>query len=152
MESLYFAYGSNLAPARMGARVPSARPRGGACLRGHRLTLDKRSLDGSAKANIHPTPGDWVFGALYRISAVHWADLDACERGYRRISVEVDTASGRFRAWTYRSRDLTPRTVAYEWYKELMLGGAAAHGLPAAWQQRLAALPSRPDPRPRFRS
>lgn len=146
MEALYFAYGSNLTRTRMRDRVPSAHPRGVACLADHRLTLDKRGRDGSGKANLQPTPGAWVFGALYRLSAIHWGALDACEPGYRRVPVEVHVPGGTLEAWTYTSRDLTPHAIAYEWYKRLMVEGALEHGLPSAWQHRLRALPARSDP------
>ncbi|TNF88372.1 MAG: gamma-glutamylcyclotransferase, partial [Gammaproteobacteria bacterium] len=43
MDSLYyFAYGSNMSPARLQARVPSARPLGVYRLKGHRLSFHKR--------------------------------------------------------------------------------------------------------------
>ena len=147
VESLYFAYGSNLSTARMRARVASARSRGAARLPGFRLTLDKRSRDGSGKANLRPDPDQAVFGVLYALASIHWPDLDACEPGYRRVPVRVELRGRQVEAFTYLSRDWTPSPVAYDWYKALIVDGAAEHGLPRAWRQRLATLPARPDPR-----
>ena len=146
MDPLYFAYGSNLSLSRMTARVPSARPRGTAALPGYRLTLDKRSRDGSGKANLRPEAESRVFGALYVIDALHWPDLDACEPGYERLEVQVRMADRWHAAWTYLSRDLTEDPVPYDWYKRLIVEGAAEHGLPAEWQGWLRGLASRPDP------
>ena len=145
MDPLYFAYGSNLSQARMTERVASARARGAASLAGFRLTLDKRSLDGSGKANLRASAADRVYGVLYEIRADQWPDLDACEPGYRRIEVEVEAAGDRLAASTYISEDLTPDPVAYEWYKRLLVEGSAEHELPAPWQARLLALPAEPD-------
>ena len=147
MESFYFAYGSNLSSGRMQERVASARIRGAARLRGYRLTLDKRSRDGSAKANLRPAPDQWVHGVVYGLAEAHWTDLDACEPGYTRIRVDLKTGADVLPAWTYLSTDLTPSEIAYDWYKALIVDGAREHGLPLAWRAQLLALPSRPDPR-----
>lgn len=147
MEALYFAYGSNLSSSRMQARVSSAFARGPACLPGYRLTLDKRSRDGSGKANLRVAETSRVYGVLYRISAIHWAALDACEPGYRRIPVTVESRGQRCEVQTYLSRVLAPHPVAYDWYKRLIVEGAIEHDLPAGWRHRLEALPARRDPR-----
>ena len=131
----------------MQARVASARSRGTARLPGFRLTLDKRSRDGSGKANLRPDPSQAVFGVVYALERRHWPDLDACEPGYRRLSVRVELEDGPVEAFTYLSQDFTPTPVAYDWYKALIVAGASEHGLPLAWRQQLAALPARPDPR-----
>jgi gamma-glutamylcyclotransferase (GGCT)/AIG2-like uncharacterized protein YtfP len=145
MDPLYFAYGSNLSQARMAARVPSARALGSACLSGFRLTLDKRRADGSGKANLRAAQDERVYGAVYQISAVHWEALDACEPGYRRMSAAVMATGSPLEVWTYISGDLTPDPVAFEWYKRLIVAGAAEHALPRSWQQWLQTLPARPD-------
>src|SRR6187551_384352 len=48
---LYFAYGSNMAPQRLQARVPSATVVGVAVLRGYQLKFHKSGKDGSAKCD-----------------------------------------------------------------------------------------------------
>ncbi len=147
MSALYFAYGSNLALARMCERVASARVVTTGQLAGYRLALDKRGADGSGKANLVREPGSVVWGVVYSIDAADWAGLDACEPGYARIEVEVSTPLRRLAAQTYRARILTDRPVAFDWYKRLILEGAREHGLPPEWLEILAALPERPDPR-----
>ena len=139
---LYFAYGSNLCADRMRERAPSARARGAAYARGFELRLDKCGGDGTAKANLHTAPRGQVWGVLYALDREDWPRLDDCERGYARIEIEVLSASGLSAvAQTYRS-DLLTDAAAAAWYKQLIVDGARAHGLPedwCAWLDRLVA-------------
>ena len=148
MTRLYFAYGSNLKLERMRDRIPSARARGPARLPGRALTLDKRGSDGSAKANVTPQAGSWVWGALYEIEPTHWPDLDRCEPGYERVRIEVVTLDGAPReAHTYAAVQLTTDPTPFDWYKRLIVEGAREHGLPPDWVETLERLPERRDPR-----
>jgi gamma-glutamylcyclotransferase (GGCT)/AIG2-like uncharacterized protein YtfP len=147
MQTLYFAYGSNLSPERMRARVPSARALGPARLAGQRLTTDKPGRDGSGKANLRPDAGAEVWGALYAIDPAHWPELDRCEGGYARVPARVVGPDGGSRsAWTYRSELVADDPLPFTWYKQLMLDGARAHGLPREWIAFLEALPAQQDP------
>jgi hypothetical protein len=144
MQSLYFAYGSNLCSARLRARVAPQAVLGAARLPGHRLALDKRGRDGSGKANLHADPAGCVWGALYALRDADWPALDACEPGYARVEVEVERAGGeRLRAFTYVSQELCADPVPTATYKRLLVRGAREHGLPAEWIARLESLPAR---------
>jgi hypothetical protein len=148
MSGLYFAYGSNLKPARMRGRIPGARDLGPARLPGHALRLDKRSSDGSGKANLAEDASGCVWGALYAIEAADWPVLDRFESGYARVAVEVVTPGGeRLPAQTYVAERLTSDPVPFDWYKRLIVEGAREHGLPESWIAWLERLPERPDPR-----
>jgi gamma-glutamylcyclotransferase (GGCT)/AIG2-like uncharacterized protein YtfP len=147
MQALYFAYGSNLCVGRLRERVPSAACVGRARLPGRRLVTDKLGRDGSGKANLREDASATVWGVLYRIQSAHWAELDACEGGYSRVSLEVVTEAGaRLLAQTYVSETLTADPVPYAWYKRLVIEGARAHGLPADYVATLEAWPEKPDP------
>lgn len=152
MDSLYFAYGSNLSRARLAERVASVRVVGPARLPGWRLTCDKLGRDGSGKANIVTAVASEVWGAVYRIDPDDWRVLDRFEGGYERLLVRVHPQAGvpsqdRFlEVQTYASTRLTDDPVPFDWYKRLLLEGASEHGLPGAWLERLAGLPERPDP------
>ena len=139
----YFAYGSNLSAARLRGRAPSAVRRGVARAPGFALRLDKRGADGSAKANIHPAAGGVVWGAVYALDPEDWPRLDACERDYARIAIDVWMGEKPMRVHTYRSDLLIEDAVAFEWYKQLILDGAREHGLPEEWRAVLEALPAR---------
>jgi len=143
----YFAYGSNLWPARIRERVPSARAEGAARLPGYRLAFDKRGADGSGKANLHEAPDEAVWGALYSLEPEEWPLLDGFERDYQRVAVHVEWRGLQQDAMTYVSRVLTEAPVALHGYKRLIVDGARAHALPESWIRWLAALPERPDPR-----
>lgn len=146
VSALYFAYGSNLSPARMRERIAGAEPLGAARLVGFCLRLDKRGMDGSGKANLGDDTSQSVWGALYRFDASEWPRLDAFEPGYERIAVEVEWRGEAMTAQTYRSHRLTQDAVPFAWYKRLLVEGARAHGLPESWIRHLEALPERPDP------
>lgn len=145
MQALYFAYGSNLSPARMRERIAAAQALGAARLAGYRLCLDKRGGDGSGKANLRADPAETVWGALYQFDAGEWPRLDGFEPGYERVAVEVEWRGATRPALTYVSQTLTPDPVPFACYKRLMLEGARAQGLPEEWIRRLEALPERAD-------
>jgi gamma-glutamylcyclotransferase (GGCT)/AIG2-like uncharacterized protein YtfP len=144
VQSLYFAYGSNLQSARMCERVPSAAARGPARLSGWRLTTDKRGRDGTGKANLRRDPASAVWGVVWAIDPAEWPQLDGFEGGYARIEVEVETPLGaRLPVSTYTSDLLTDTPLLDRAYKRAVVEGAREHGLPEAWIARLEALPER---------
>ncbi len=150
--NLYFAYGSNLKPARMRARVPSSVFVARARVPAGRLSLDKRGNDGSGKANLARTGGDGVWGVVYRIDGEHWERMDAAEPGYDRVPVDLVTEMGEaLTAHTYVARILTDSPVPFDWYKRFLVEGAREHALPAQWIATLEELPEKPDPRNRGR-
>src|SRR5262245_3601426 len=142
MQTLYFAYGWTLAGRRLQGRVPGARARGRARLRGWRLVADKPGRDGTAKVNIAPDPAGLVWGALWEVAATDLAHLDRHESGYERLPVSVDAGGVALSATTYASR-LRGAPGLDGAYKELILEGAREQGLPSEWLAFLAALPER---------
>lgn len=103
----YFAYGSNMNPARVrtrGLAVAQIRP---ARLDGMRLVFDKvsRNHPHAAHANIVHAPGEVVEGVLYRLcEPVEILKMDPFERApvnYSRDAVEVLCGGEWVRAWTY---------------------------------------------------
>lgn len=131
--AFYFAYGSNMASDRLGQRVPSARALGPARLTGFEWRCDKRSADGSAKANLARTDGAETWGVLYEIADAEFAALDRLEGGYERIEVAVEHAAETRKAFTYLSTRLADGEPPADWYLGLILAGAREHGLPEAW-------------------
>lgn len=137
--ALYFAYGSNMASARIGARVPSARALGAARLAGFAWRCDKRGADGTAKANLARDPGAETWGVLYEIDGADFETLDRLEGGYERIAVEVERGGERVRAHSYVSEQRTVGAAPAGWYVAWMVVGAREHGLPDAWIASLEA-------------
>jgi gamma-glutamylcyclotransferase (GGCT)/AIG2-like uncharacterized protein YtfP len=148
MSTHVFAYGSNLDPARMVDRVPSARVVGRSELSGHELRFHKRGWqDGTGKANAFgPVDGGAVVhGVIYEVAEDDLAALDVHETGYERrlLSFDVDglSANGSVEAWVYLA---TPAVIddsllPTPWYLHHVVTGAKAHGLPGElldWLQR----------------
>ena len=147
MRSRCFAYGSNLDPEQMLARVASAVALGRARLAGWSFACNKLGRDGTAKANLVRAAGGSVWGVVYELDTVHLAVLDRFEGGYERLELEVELDDGRGQhAHVYVSERLAPEPMPLEAYKALILRGARAHGLPEEWVRALERLPSRPDP------
>lgn len=83
----YLACGSNLHPARLVARVPSARVVGVVEMPGFVLAFHKCSIDGSGKCMLYTEQGadHKAFGVLYEFDANEKAKLDEVEgkgKGY----------------------------------------------------------------------
>lgn len=146
----YFAYGSNLHPARLVERLGRVRLLSVAQLDEHALVFHKQGRDGSGKCDIVRAPGDRVFGALYELSREALLQLDRIEgRGYQRELVRVVTwpAGAIHDAWTYRARPVA-RNLGLQpagWYSDLVLAGARYHELPQDYIARLAEVPARLD-------
>ena len=94
----YFAYGSNMSCKRLQKRVSTAKSKGKAVLRSHRLKFHKVSKDGSGKCDIVPSnESAVVWGRLYHIDARDKERLDCYEGvgyGYDKKCVTVESESG----------------------------------------------------------
>lgn len=147
---LYFAYGSNLHPGRMVARVPTAVRVAVARLNDYRLTFAKWGEDGSGKCDVAPADGDVVWGVVYRIDASEQHRLDAAEGpGYRIETVSLATDDGALEAFTYIARpDWLTDDPPYDWYRDIVAAGVREHGLPADYMARIESVATVPDLRP----
>jgi hypothetical protein len=140
---LYFAYGSNLATARLTARVPSARVLGRATLAGQRFAANKRGADGTAKANLEVARQGLVWGVVYELGAGGFGLLDPHEGGYLRATFAVAIEGlGTRCAQAYFSRAVDEALEMEARYREAILAGAREHRLPDAWIRMLEALPA----------
>lgn len=138
----YFAYGSNLHPGRLQARIRSAVPLGVARLPQYRLAFHKRGADGSGKGNIVAATGVEVWGVIYAVSVRHAAVLDDIEgAGYGRVELQVIRAESgeNVAAFSYRARAgaIADGLQPFNWYLDFVLHGAAHHGLPAGYVEQL---------------
>lgn len=105
-RTLYFAYGSNLDPARMRRRCPTAAPTALAMLEGWRLAFGGHSRTwGGPVATLVKDPDEWVDGLLYALTPDELAVLDRCEGHplcYRRkLLLVTDDSNRRRRAHVY---------------------------------------------------
>ena len=91
---LYFAYGSNLHPARLAARVGRVPVVGTGVCAGRRLAFHKVGQDGTGKCDVPRVAEARVYGALYELGPAEWRQLDGIEglgAGYEREVVSVLT-------------------------------------------------------------
>ncbi len=150
MDTLYFAYGSNMCFRRLEARVPGVRTLGSALLRGHELCWHKKGDDGSAKCSILHVGGDAVVhGALFAIPRREKPALDRAEgSGYNDITVSVESAQGDVTAKTYMAHEsvIDDTRQPYSWYKDLVVSGAESQDLPPVYVDVLRQVDAVEDP------
>ena len=132
-------------PRRIELRLGPCEVIGTASLCGYALRFHKRGRDGSGKCDAFHTgsPADTMYGVIYSLSQAQRDMLDEIEgSGYASRDVSVSTRSGTLTAYAYLARvehvdaDLQP----FSWYKAIVVAGARAHGLPAHYIERLAAV------------
>jgi len=144
----YFAYGSNLHPHRLAARVPIVADLGPAQLPGWALRFHKRGRDGSGKGDI--VTGDTsetVHGAVYLLDRAARVQLDEIEGvgcGYRVHEIAL---KGVGRVFCYRADAayVDPDLQPFDWYLALVRAGARYRAAPAAYLAWLDGLPTRRD-------
>lgn len=131
MTFLYFAYGSNMLPARLLGRCPSAKVVGTGVARAWSLTFSKASKDGSGKATLVAEPNSAVPGVIFDIALAERGQLDQHEGvgfGYRRddaFAVEGTTVPTSSYLGTLLDHTLRP----FDWYLATVIAGAEYHGL-----------------------
>lgn len=148
----YFAYGSNLCVRRLRARVPDVRFRQVGSLPGYVLKWHKRSVDDSAKCSIFPQDrAGTVHGAIFAVPEDQKAALDKAEglgSGYEEIEVEVETSGDTRSCFTYiaETTHIDDSLQPYSWYRDLVVAGAEAVGLPPDYLDSLRCVAAAHDP------
>lgn len=152
-QYIYLAYGSNLHPHRLEARVGKVDCVGVVELPGWSLRFDKRGGDGSAKANIRPEPGhDCVaYAAAFRLRRDQIPRLDlfeGCGHGYETLRMIVWLGRERVSAFTYLAplHWLSQNMRPFDWYIDLIVSGASYHGFDETYIERIAAQSAWKDP------
>jgi len=153
---IYFAYGSNMDPAQMRARCAGSRPCGAAFLAGYRLAFPRWSPRRKhAVASIEAHGEGAVWGVIYEMTPADWTSLHPfeghiaeghAENRYDLIGVEVLMDAGTIAARTYIARPEPARPyvgLTSVSYRQQLIDGAVAHGLPADYLAMLRAVPTR---------
>lgn len=147
----YFAYGSNLHPLRLAARIASARLFGTTSIPGYRLLFHKRGADGSAKCNLYHTAAelDHVYGAIYTIDPADKCTLDQIEgKGYCNQIIYLTYQGQHYKCFTYIAEPhyIDNSLQPYHWYKELVILGARFLDIPQTYISEFEKLTSIDDP------
>lgn len=131
---------------RLLSRVPSAKVVGRGKIFDRKLVFNKKSRDGSGKANLEDSSGDVVWGVLYEISSSELRLLDKIEGGYHRLTMHVQKDDETLiEAEVYASNELAFEAIPFDWYKELLICGAQEHQLPREYVKFLKGFPSKRD-------
>ena len=148
---LYFGFGSNLDVDRMHGHCPGARFVSIARLADYRFafSIESKNTWLGGVGDMQPAPGDEIWGALWLIPAEESHALDEAEGlfrdppAYRRVTIEVTTPAGdvvRCRSYAVAAPD-PDGFLPSPGYRDTIVGGARAIGLPEAYVARLAAIP-----------
>ena len=143
----YLAYGSNLLPARIGARLDSFDIVGTTALPGWRLCFHKMGADGSGKCNLIVEPRAVAYGAVYELSLSDKTHLDAIEgvgNGYSDKSIEIDAYGP---AWVYLAEPshIDEHLIPYDWYHSFVVYGAKHHRFPTDYIHEIMNVAFAPD-------
>jgi hypothetical protein len=152
---IYFAYGSNMDPRQMRERCAGSQPRGVGFLAGYRLAFPRWSpRRRHAVASIEPHAEHGVWGVIYEMTLQDWTCLHPFEghiaeghpeNGYDLIGVEVAMETVTIAARTYIATPEPARRdvgLTSTRYRQHLIDGAEAHGLPADYLAMLRAVPT----------
>jgi gamma-glutamylcyclotransferase len=149
----YFAYGSNLCPARFSQRIRAACAEGRGVLKGYALRFDKIGRDGSAKCNIARTddPTYAVIGVMYHLTPRRQCELDRIEglgRDYDRLPVSIERQGRPYHAYTYIARPgvTNEKLLPFDWYLAYVVAGARHFRFPAGYIHSLRKVACVTDP------
>jgi Gamma-glutamyl cyclotransferase, AIG2-like len=124
-HSYYFAYGSNMLPERLLKRIGKYHESFTATLKDYKFTYNKKSKDGTAKANIEEPGGIEVLGGCFEIDDDDFSILQECEKGYDRRNITITLKDGKqVSAVTYISDSTDDTLTPSIEYKDLVLKGA----------------------------
>ena len=144
----YLAYGSNLHPARIGARLGAITALGTTVLPGWGLRFHKLSDDGSGKCNLVADPDATAYGAVYELSSASKQRLDLIEgvgKGYLDTRIVLPKFGA---AWVYlaATSHIDDRLQPYDWYHAFVLRGAELNQFPAAYVAEILGVAAVQDP------
>ena len=149
---LYFAYGPDMNPEQISARCDEPEVFMVAHLPEYSLKFFGYAdrWDGGLESVIE-SPGDKVFGVLYKVNYSDADYLDACQGArldgtgpYFQFPVEVIGADGNlYSVFTYKKSSFGEATLPSSGYLDYIIAGAVARGLPAEYIEHLKQINSK---------
>ena len=126
----YFSYGMNTDPHSMNERLGkdkcAPKPLGAATLQDWRFRF-------AYYADVVPSPGNEVYGALWDINEDHLRALDAREGYpyyYNRKQVQVESGGRKYMAWVYFMQPGEPLAPPSKSYWDMLVRGYTHFNLP----------------------
>lgn len=129
----YFAYGSNIKESQLKERGINPRNYKAGYINNFYLRFNKKSTDGSGKANIERKEGEKVWGVFYRISEAEYLNLhENFEKGYNQIELSGTVQDEHCLAKTFiaSSQRIDDSLMPTQKYKKIIIEGAEEKRLP----------------------
>lgn len=147
----YFAYGSNMNPARVEQRRMQFESAVSGILHDFELAFNKRSVKypGAASANVMNRPGARTEGVVYRLTEPAQIQMMDPYEGYpvryQRQALPIEIDSGSVHAWVYiaNADHVVEGLNPARWYLEHLLAGESF--LSREYHAVLAQVPCLPD-------
>lgn len=136
-KAKYFAYGSNMSLKRINKRISSVDLVGVGKLKDYEFICNKRSIDGSAKANIEFNQGSYVWGVIFELNKSELYLLDKIEGGYKRKEVTIKMSNDKISVYTYISENIKEDMRVLQDYKDIIIKGAKENDLPKKYINKL---------------
>ncbi|XP_076745794.1 gamma-glutamylcyclotransferase [Maylandia zebra] len=145
---LYFAYGSNLLKERLQLKNPSATVHCVARLKDYKLVFGNHKGLASDRwhggvATIEHSPGDEVWGVVWRMNVSDLESLDSQENvtlgAYSPVELLVKTKGQDLNCRTYIMNSCVYASPSPQYLKVIVMG-AEQNGLPKDYQEKLRAI------------
>ncbi|XP_005755309.1 gamma-glutamylcyclotransferase [Pundamilia nyererei] len=145
---LYFAYGSNLLKERLQLKNPSATVHCVARLKDYKLVFGNHKGLASDRwhggvATIEHSPGDEVWGVVWRMNVSDLESLDSQENvtlgAYSPVELLVKTKGQDLNCRTYIMNSCVYAPPSPQYLKVIVMG-AEQNGLPKDYQEKLRAI------------
>ena len=129
----YFAYGSNMSKEQMTNRGVSVHTTIRCDLSGYRFLYNKKSIDGSSKANIRKDEESVVHGVCFSVDPESFEKLRKFEKGYDIVQITVsDLEMNLIQAETFISDNISNEEPS-EGYVDTIVKAAKEHKLPKGY-------------------
>ncbi len=140
---IYFAYGSNLKKEQMAERNVAIYNSHKGFIRDYKLEFNKKSIDGSSKANLTESNGEIVWGVCFELDKEGFKNLREHEKGYEETEVVVFDENQKilFSAQTFISNKICDKLPTKEYLDKIIIG-AKQHDLPKSYIKNLENQPT----------
>ncbi|MCJ7793278.1 MAG: gamma-glutamylcyclotransferase [Candidatus Marinimicrobia bacterium] len=139
----YFAYGSNMDICQTKNRVGNFKIIRKAVLNEYSLKFNKKSNNGSGKANIVVDENSKVEGVVFEFTESQLKTMDCFEKGYQRsrpINVLTDGISQKAVTYIADSKNIDNNLLPTEDYLKIIKDAAKMIGLSDSYQRHLKSF------------
>lgn len=148
----YFAYGSNMLQNRLEQRVGRVIKVCTGYLRHHKLDFSCGNM-GVSFANVVPSPGNQVFGVVYRLTLRQLQMLDSYEVYYQRENMKINTFdTAVYTGLPFHTENLGWKVSPLGYYVDLLKKGYLENNHPKGVEELEALIESEYSDDPVYRN